>query len=158
LTLRLMALAAERGYRVFLLGAGPGVGERAAAVLQARFAGLKVVGCFSGSPQLRHEPAIRQIVTAARPDILLVAYGHPAQDLWIARNQAFLQVPLAMGVGGVFDYLAGEVRRAPPWLRRLGLEWAYRLLMQPKRWRRIIDAVPVFMLALLWQRHGARRG
>jgi N-acetylglucosaminyldiphosphoundecaprenol N-acetyl-beta-D-mannosaminyltransferase len=152
-----MALAAERGYRVFLLGAGPGVAERAATILQARYPGLTIAGCFGGTPQPRHEPAIRQIIAGARPDMLLVAYGHPAQDVWIARNQPYLQVPLAMGVGGVFDYLAGEVRRAPPWLRRLGLEWAYRLAMQPRRWRRIIDAVPVFLCTLLFRRKGAQR-
>jgi N-acetylglucosaminyldiphosphoundecaprenol N-acetyl-beta-D-mannosaminyltransferase len=99
---------------------------------------------------------LRQIITAARPDILLVAYGHPRQDLWIARNQPFLQIPVAMGVGGVFDYLSGRVPLAPAWLRRLGLEWLYRLFHQPQRWRRILVAVPLFAWTVV--RAGARAG
>ncbi|NJL34036.1 MAG: WecB/TagA/CpsF family glycosyltransferase, partial [Chloroflexaceae bacterium] len=95
---------------------------------------------------------LRQLLAAARPDVLFVAYGHPAQDLWIARNQPTLQIPLAMGVGGVFDYLSGRVPLAPAWLRRLGLEWLFRLIVQPRRWRRILVAVPLFLWAV-W-RHG----
>lgn len=144
LTQRLAALAAERGYRVFFLGAAPGVAEAAAGALAARHPGLQIAGCFAGSPAPRHEPFLRQLVAAARPDILLVAYGHPRQDLWIARNQPSIGVPVAIGVGGVFDYLSGRVPRAPALLRRLGLEWLYRLARQPARWPRIVDAVPRF--------------
>jgi len=149
LSARLAGLAAARGYRLFLLGAAPGVAEAAAAALQARFPGLIVAGTFAGSPHPRHEPFLRQIVAAARPHILLVAYGHPRQDLWIARNQPALQVPLAMGVGGTLDELAGVVPQAPAWMHRLGLKWLFRLLVQPQRWRRILDAVPLFLWALL---------
>jgi N-acetylglucosaminyldiphosphoundecaprenol N-acetyl-beta-D-mannosaminyltransferase len=80
-----------------------------------------------------------------------VAYGHPAQDLWIARNQPILRVPVAIGVGGVFDYLAGEASLAPGWVRRIGLEWLYRLIRQPQRWRRILVAVPLFLWAVIRQ-------
>lgn len=152
LSVRLAELAAAKGYRLFLLGAAPGVAEAAAAALRARFPGLTIAGCHAGSPDPRDEPAIRQIVAAAAPHILLVAYGHPRQDLWIARNQPALQVPVAIGVGGVFDYLSGRVPRAPSWLRRLGLEWAYRLVRQPRRWRRIVTAVPHFLLMVLFDR------
>jgi len=149
LTHRLAALSAQRGYRLFLLGAAPGVAEAAAAALQARYAGLRIAGTFAGSPAARHEPFLRQLIAAAQPDILLVAYGHPRQDLWIARNQPYLGIPLAVGVGGVFDYLAGRVPRAPRWMRRLGLEWLYRLVRQPARWHRIVDAVPRFIWAVV---------
>lgn len=149
LTRRMAEMAAARGWRVFLLGAAPGVAEQAAAVLTARSPGLQVAGCFAGSPHPRHEPFLRQIITAARPDILLVAYGHPAQDLWIARNQPHLRVPVAMGVGGVFDYLSGRVPLAPAWVRRTGLEWLYRLVRQPRRWRRILTAVVLFSWAVV---------
>jgi N-acetylglucosaminyldiphosphoundecaprenol N-acetyl-beta-D-mannosaminyltransferase len=145
LTLRLAEEAARRGWRLFLLGAAPGVAERTAEVLRGRFPGLLVVGCHAGSPAPTDEPGIRALIRAARPDLLLVAYGHPRQDLWIARNQPLLRVPLAMGVGGVFDYLSGQVPRAPAWLRHLGLEWLYRLARQPRRWRRIVTAVPLFL-------------
>lgn len=150
----LAALAAERGYRLFLLGAAPGVADTAAAVLRERYPGITIAGCFAGSPSPRHEPFLHQLITAARPDMLLVAYGHPRQDIWIARNQPVLNVPLAMGVGGVFDYLAGVVPLAPRPVRALGLEWLYRLVRQPHRWRRIVVAVPLFSLAVL--RHGRR--
>ncbi|GAB4192375.1 MAG: WecB/TagA/CpsF family glycosyltransferase [Roseiflexaceae bacterium] len=144
---RIAAEAARRGWSLFLLGAGPGVAEQAAAALQARNPGLRIAGCYAGSPQPADEPAIRARITEARPDVLLVAYGHPAQDLWIARNQPLLRVPVALGVGGALDYIAGAVPRAPALLRRLGLEWLYRLLRQPWRWRRILTAVPLFLWA-----------
>lgn len=149
LTRRIAELAAQKGYRLFLLGATPGVAQQAAAVLIAQSPGLTIAGCFAGSPAPRHEPFLRQIIAAARPDVLLVAYGHPAQDLWIARNQPFLRIPVAIGVGGVFDYLAGRIPLAPTWIRRLGLEWLYRLCHQPRRWRRILVAVPYFTWAVL---------
>src|SRR6266545_2820311 len=135
---RLAALAAARGWSLFLLGAAPGVAERAAEALR------------------RAQPAMRARIAAARPDVLLVAYGHPAQDLWIARNQPLLRVPVAIGSGGTFDYLAGVAPRAPAWVRRLGLEWLYRLLRQPRRWRRILVAVPLFLWAALREGQPAR--
>jgi N-acetylglucosaminyldiphosphoundecaprenol N-acetyl-beta-D-mannosaminyltransferase len=149
---RIASEAAARGWSLYLLGAAPGVAERAAAALCRAHPGLRVVGCYAGSPRAADEPAIRARIAQARPDVLLVAYGHPAQDLWIARNQPYLRVPVAIGVGGAFDYLAGAVPRAPAWLRRLGLEWLYRLIRQPWRWRRILDAVPLFLLAALRER------
>lgn len=144
LTQRLAGLCAAKGYRMFLLGAAPGVAAATATILQARNPGLIIAGTESGSPDPRHEPYLRQRIAAAQPHILLVAYGHPHQDLWIARNQPDLQVPLAMGVGGTFDYLSGRVPRAPAIIRRIGMEWLYRLIRQPQRWRRIMNAVPRF--------------
>ena len=152
LTEQIAASAARRGWSLFLLGAAPGVAERAADALRRANPGLRIAGCHAGSPRPADEPAIRSIVAAARPDVLLVAYGHPAQDLWIARNQPALGVPVAIGVGGVFDYLAGVVPRAPAWMRRLGLEWLYRLIRQPWRWRRIVEAVPLFLWAAARER------
>lgn len=149
LTQRIAEIAAAHGYSLFLLGAAPGIARQAADVLVGRCPGLRIAGCFAGSPLPRHEPFLRQLITTAHPDILLVAFGHPAQDLWIARNQPYLRVPVAIGVGGAFDYLSGRVPRAPAWLRRLGLEWLYRLLRQPRRWRRILVAVPLFLWSIL---------
>ncbi|MBC8078658.1 MAG: WecB/TagA/CpsF family glycosyltransferase, partial [Chloroflexales bacterium] len=149
LTERIAALCQASGRPIFLLGAAQGVAERAAHTLQRQFPGLRIAGCFAGSPAGRHEPFLLQLITAARPAVLLVAYGHPAQDLWIARNQPFLRVPVAMGVGGTFDELAGVVPRAPRWMQRLGLKWLFRLLAQPRRWRRIMVAVPGFVWAVV---------
>ena len=128
---RLMAFAAQKGYRVFLLGAAPGVAEMAAANLTGRHPDLAIAGCYTGSPHPQDEAAIAQTIhQAGRVDILLVAYGAPAQDKWIARNLPRLGVPVAVGVGGVFDFMSGRVKRAPGWVRRLELEWLYRLVRQ----------------------------
>ncbi len=140
---RLAERAAREGYRLFLLGAAPGVAEEAAAALIGRNPRLLVAGAYAGSPLPGEQPAIRTMIRAAHPDILLVAFGAPAQDLWIAENQAAMGVPVAIGVGGAFDFLAGRIRRAPRWIQRIGLEWLYRLVRQPSRWRRM-TALPRF--------------
>ncbi len=132
------AMSAREGYSLFLLGAAPGVAEQAAAVLSARNPSLRIVGTFSGSPAAEEEDAIIARVRAARPDILFVAYGAPRQDRWIHRNLERLGVPVCMGVGGTLDFVAGVATRAPRWLRRMGLEWLHRLILQPWRWRRMM--------------------
>lgn len=149
---RLAALAATEGYRLFLLGAGPGVAEEAAGVLQGRHLGLQIAGTYPGSPAPGEQAALAERITAAGADILFVAFGAPRQDLWIARNAARLPtVRLALGVGGVYDYVSGRVPLAPPLWRRVGLEWLYRLIHQPWRWRRQL-ALPRFVLLVLFQR------
>jgi N-acetylglucosaminyldiphosphoundecaprenol N-acetyl-beta-D-mannosaminyltransferase len=152
LTELIAARAADQGWSLFLLGAAPGVADRAAEALQRRHPNLRIAGCYAGSPRLADEPAIRSRIAAAQPTVLLVAYGHPAQELWIARNQPLLRIPVAIGVGGVFDFLAGTAPRAPAWMQRAGLEWLYRLIRQPRRWRRILIAVPLFLWAALRER------
>lgn len=144
LSCRLADLAARQGYRLFLLGAAPGVAQRAADRLLSDHPGLQIAGVHAGSPDPAEEASIIRIIHAAEPHILLVAYGAPVQDKWIARNLGRLGVPVCMGVGGALDYLAGAVPYAPAWLRRLGLEWLFRLARQPRRWRRIWRAVVVF--------------
>jgi N-acetylglucosaminyldiphosphoundecaprenol N-acetyl-beta-D-mannosaminyltransferase len=135
---------APHGWRFFFLGAAPGVAELAAARLAERHPGLVVAGTYSGSPRPEDDTATVAAVQAAAPiDILLVAYGAPGQDLWISRNLPRLDVRVAIGVGGAFDFLSGRVRRAPAWMRRAGLEWLYRLIRQPWRWRRQ-RVLPVF--------------
>jgi N-acetylglucosaminyldiphosphoundecaprenol N-acetyl-beta-D-mannosaminyltransferase len=148
---RLAALSAERGYRLFFLGAMPGVAEAAVQALRQRYPGLVLAGTHGGSPRPEDEQVIVAQVCAARPQVLLVAYGAPAQDHWIARNLDRLGVPVCIGVGGAFDYLAGVYPRAPSWLRRLGLEWLHRLITQPWRWRRML-ALPRFVWQVLWNK------
>ncbi|MBI2941737.1 MAG: WecB/TagA/CpsF family glycosyltransferase [Chloroflexi bacterium] len=146
LTTSLVALAAAEGYRVFLLGAAPGVAETTASSLRRRFPGLTVAGTFAGSPRPAGEAEIRAALAAAAPiDILFVAFGAPVQEKWIAHRLPTLDVGLAMGVGGVFDFLSGQVPRAPAWLRGLGLDWLFRLIVQPWRWRRQL-ALPRFVV------------
>jgi N-acetylglucosaminyldiphosphoundecaprenol N-acetyl-beta-D-mannosaminyltransferase len=145
---KIAAQGAAHGWRIYFLGAAPGVAEQAATVLGQRYPGFKVAGCYAGSPRPGEDDEIVGWVRAARPDVLLVAYGAPKQDLWIARNQARIGVPVAMGVGGSFDYIAGAVQRAPRWMQRAGLEWLYRLLKEPWRLRRQM-AIPHFMWLVL---------
>ncbi len=151
LTERLVAEAARCGWRVYFLGAAPGVAEQAAARLQERYPGLQVAGCYAGSPALAEEAALVARVREARPDLLFVAYGAPAQDLWLARNLARTGATVGMGVGGSLDFIAGITRRAPAWMRRLGLEWLHRLIRQPWRWRRQL-VLPQFALLVLLRR------
>jgi N-acetylglucosaminyldiphosphoundecaprenol N-acetyl-beta-D-mannosaminyltransferase len=137
---------------VFLLGAAPGVAERAAATLVRRIPSLQVVGAHAGSPVPEEDEAIRGRIQASGARVLLVAYGMPAQERWIARNLALLpSVRTAIGVGGVFDQLAGRVRLPPRFVHAVGLEWLWRLAFEPRRWRRQ-RVLPVFAALVARQR------
>ena len=142
------ALAAGRGYRVFLLGGAPGVAEAAGKTLAARHTGLVIAGTYDGSPADAAAPSILRRINASGADAVFVAFGVPEQERWIASHRHHLGALVAIGVGGAFDFLAGQVPRAPRWMRRLGLEWLYRLARQPWRWRRM-RALPRFALATL---------
>jgi N-acetylglucosaminyldiphosphoundecaprenol N-acetyl-beta-D-mannosaminyltransferase len=154
-------LSAERGYRVFLLGAEPGVADRAAQRLRELAPGAVIVGTYT-PPRWPFTPeqdaAIVAAIQAARPHALFVALGAPRQDEWIAQH-AELGVPLSVGVGGAFNFLAGETHRAPVWMQRVGLEWAHRLISEPRRlWRRyLLDDLPLAALLLLHQVTGRNR-
>jgi N-acetylglucosaminyldiphosphoundecaprenol N-acetyl-beta-D-mannosaminyltransferase len=139
----LSTLAARRGYRVFLLGGGPGVAEAAARNLEARDPGLNVVGIESPPSRAlsaaEHDAIVARI-RAARPDLLLVAFGQPKGELWLSGNIEALGVPVAVQVGASLDFAAGPIRRAPRWLQETGLEWAFRLYLEPRRLgRRYLD-------------------
>lgn len=140
--------AAEKGWRIYLLGAGPGIAEAAGVELERRYPGLQVAGCYAGTPSDADAPGIVARIRAARPDVLFVAYGAPKQDLWIARHKQELLAPAMMGVGGSLDFIVGAQRRAPAWIRRMNLEWLYRLITQPWRWRRQL-ALPKFVWAVI---------
>ena len=155
LVLMLAEASARLGYRWYLLGGRGDVAHRAARALSAQFPGLLVAGATAGSPRRDDDAATQAAIRAAgRVDVLLVAYGAPKQELWLDRNLADLEIPVGIGVGGVFDYFSGAVPRAPGWLRRLHFEWLYRLIRQPWRWRRQL-ALPVF--AALALGHAVRR-
>ena len=146
---RLAVLSATLGYRLYFLGAMPGVAEQAVAVMRTRHPDMVVAGIYAGSPRPEDEDDIVARIRAEQPHILFVAFGAPAQDHWIARNLEQLGVPVCIGVGGTFDYIAGIRPLAPTVLRRLGLEWLYRLITQPWRWRRML-ALPRFAWRVLW--------
>jgi N-acetylglucosaminyldiphosphoundecaprenol N-acetyl-beta-D-mannosaminyltransferase len=130
------ARAATRGHRLFLLGGAPGVGQRAAENLRARAPGLNIVGIEA--PILAdlgpdEEAALIGRIRAARPDILLAALSQPAGERWLARHCEALGVPVCAQIGAALDFAAGRVRRAPRWMQRIGLEWAFRLILEPCR-------------------------
>lgn len=147
----LAARAARLGWRLFLLGAAPGVAEAAAERLRAGFPGLVITGCHAGEAGPEGDEESLRLIAAAGADIVLVAYGAPRQELWIARNLARLPAGVGIGVGGAFDFLSGRVRRAPGWMRRLGLEWLFRLAVQPWRARRMA-ILPRFAFEVLTNR------
>lgn len=149
--------AATNGWRMFFLGAAEGVAEQASQILKVRYPELQIAGCYAGSPSLDEARAIIERINTAQADILLVAYGAPRQDLWIDQHQAALNVKLAMGVGGAFDFIAGIVPRAPMWMQQIGLEWLFRLYKQPWRWRRMLR-LPLFLYAVLRYRERAIGG
>ncbi len=137
LVIRMAPHAADRGDRWFLLGAAEGVAREVGSRLCAGNPGLEIAGTFSGDPSPQTEPEIRHRIHGASPiDVLLVAYSSPAQDLWIERNLPHLDVPLAIGVGGTFNFIAGVSPTPPEVVKRLGLIWLFRLLTEPWRWRR----------------------
>lgn len=149
---RLASAAPRLGASVFLLGAGPGVAERAAERLAGRHPGLQVVGAHAGSPAPDADDETVARIAATAPAILLVAYGMPVQERWIARNLPRLpSVRVAIGVGGVFDQLAGVVPPPPRLVHALGLEWLWRLAREPRRWRRQ-RVLPAFALLVLRER------
>lgn len=153
--------AAREGKKVFFLGAGDGVTKRAAEELQKRYLNLVVVGTESGGviERIRQgewrysDTKILDTLRQAKPDILFVALGQGKQEKWIADHCASLpSVKIAMGVGGALDYIAGAASWAPAWVRGAGLEWLWRLAHEPRRWRRIVNAVIVFPLVVLYER------
>jgi len=129
----LLAHAAERGYSVYLLGSEAGILSRARAEIERRHPAIRIAGTQQGFFAPSEEDAVVQRIAATRPDILFVALGTPQKELFQARHRDELGVPFTMGVGGSFDVLAGVRKRAPRWAQRGGLEWAFRLVQEPRR-------------------------
>jgi N-acetylglucosaminyldiphosphoundecaprenol N-acetyl-beta-D-mannosaminyltransferase len=132
----LCKLAAARGYRVYFLGAGPGTADAAARRLRAQYPGLKIVG--TESPPFRpmtseENAAFVNLIRAARPDILFASFSQPRGDFWVRDNYQAIGAPLCLQIGATLDFLAGRVPRAPRWMQKFGLEWAYRLYREPRR-------------------------
>jgi N-acetylglucosaminyldiphosphoundecaprenol N-acetyl-beta-D-mannosaminyltransferase len=147
---------AQRRSRVFFLGAAPGVAERAAAELRRRAPGLVVAGVHAGSAEPEDDAVSVARVRDSAAQVLLVAYGMPKQEQWIARNLPSLPaLRLAIGVGGVFDQLAGVQKVPPAALHAIGLEWLWRLAREPRRWRRQ-RVLPLFALLVLRKRFFGR--
>ncbi len=153
--------AAEKGYSMYFYGAAPGIAESAARALQEKHPALIVAGICSPPYQsiLDVDVALLDEIKAAKPDILLVALGNPKQDKWIGMYGRMLGVPVVIGIGATLDFIAGEVKRAPEWMQRAGLEWAFRFLQEPRRlWKRYVVDMFVFGLFFTRQWWFMRRG
>lgn len=175
---KIAQISSKKGYKIFLLGGFNDVAQKSAQILKQKFPTLNIVGTYEGKPHIK--PISKKIwqssykvkpsidisnenplmiknnfniikqITKSKPHILLVAYGCPKQDKFIARYKKYLNIPVMIGVGGSFDYIANQVSRAPQWMCTLHLEWLYRLIKEPKqRFDRIITAVIRFPWAVI---------
>ena len=150
-----------RGTRHFFYGGAPGVAERLAERLRARFPGLEVAGTHT--PPFRplseaEDAAVVAKIDESRADIVWIGLGTPKQERWMAAHLGRLEAPVMLGVGAAFDFHAGTVRRAPAWMQRSGLEWLFRLVSEPRRlWRRYLVLAPRFVVLVALQVLGLTR-
>jgi len=148
LTRNSFKLSIERPLRFFLFGGRPGIAEAAAENILSEFPGVEIAGCRNGYFSKDEEDDIVYQINSNRADILLVALGAPKAEKWIHEHKDLLNVKVCMGVGGTFDVLAGEVKLAPDFFRKNGLEWLYRLYREPWRFKRMLD-LPRYILLVL---------
>lgn len=146
---KLFARLSETGKTLYLLGAKPGIAEKAGENISAQFPGIKICGTADG--YFKDDAPVIEKINAAAPDLLLVCLGAPKQEIWMHNNASKLNVGLMMGLGGVLDVFAGTVRRAPESWQKLGIEWLYRLIKQPSRIQRMIK-LPIFLFAAVGAR------
>lgn len=151
---RLCALAAEKGYKMYFLGAAEGVAAKAAENLEKRFPGLQVVGTYSPPFGFEKDEAemekIKQQIKNATPHILIVGLGCPKQELFILHHKDEFGVPISLGLGATLDFEAENIKRAPKWMSNIGLEWLYRITQDPRRlikryWNDAVSIVPIII-------------
>jgi N-acetylglucosaminyldiphosphoundecaprenol N-acetyl-beta-D-mannosaminyltransferase len=153
---RMCAEAAHYGFRMFFLGGLPGAAIMAAHHLRLRYPGLRICGTYCPPKGFEKDPIelarIRSEVNIAAPDLLCVAFGAPKQEVWMQENRGKLQVGAILPVGAAFDTQAGLRRRAPKWTQQMGMEWFFRLVMEPRRlWRRYLVGNSEFIVLILRQ-------
>jgi N-acetylglucosaminyldiphosphoundecaprenol N-acetyl-beta-D-mannosaminyltransferase len=152
----LFRLGAAEGWRVYLLGASQEVIEAAREQIEILYPGLRIVGCRNGFFGPEEDESVVQGITEAAPDVLLVGRSTYTQDPWIAKYREQLKIPVMMGIGGSFDVMSGRLKRAPGWMRRLRLEWLYRLAQEPSRWQRML-VLPAFALKVMIRGENIRK-
>lgn len=156
---RLCAVAAKERLGVFLLGGRPGAADGAARVLKDRHRHLSIVGIdcppYGFEEDRKELKRINTKIEAASPHFLFVGLGAPKQEKWIYENIEELDVPISVGIGVSFEFVAGMVGRSPEWMQKVGLEWLFRLLIEPRRlWKRYLVGNPLFLWWVLKQRLG----
>ena len=153
LMIKLCEEASHKNWIVFLLGGRRGLVDKTKSVLELKYPKIKIIGCLEASPlsgdDLKTREEVLNIIGKEKIDLLFVAYGAPKQEKWIHRNINHLPVNVAMGVGGAFNYISGSVKRAPKWIRKVGLEWFYRLIAEPWRWKRQLKLIRFSYLVFL---------
>lgn len=149
-TPEIFEMARHHGWSVFLFGARKDVVERCRTRIDENFPGLQVKGIHHGYIKDTEEEMVIETINRTRPDIVLVALGSPRQEKWITTNAGRLNAKVCLAVGGLFDFIAGEKRRAPRWMRQMGIEWLHRFLISPRdKWYRIIVEIPWFLYRVL---------
>lgn len=156
LMLKIAEQASQKGWKLYLYGAAPGVAKQAARNLEKNFTGIKIVGTKHGFLSSKEMDEMIAHIKAQKPQVLFVALGAPRQEYWIREHLEELQVPVCMGVGGSFDVISGKVKRAPKIFQDLHLEWFYRLLKEPKRFKRML-ALPKFVLKIMQETRKKKR-
>nr|WP_269438337.1 WecB/TagA/CpsF family glycosyltransferase [Phosphitispora fastidiosa] len=149
LTTALFKQAVAKKYRLYFVGAKPGVAEKAAENIRNSYPGIEIVGTQHG--YFTDDNEIIKDIKNKKPDILLAALGMGKQEKWIAERVEPAGIPVSIGVGGSFDVFAGAAKRAPQWVQDAGVEWLYRLVRQPSRFRRMLQ-LPRFLVAVLLSR------
>jgi N-acetylglucosaminyldiphosphoundecaprenol N-acetyl-beta-D-mannosaminyltransferase len=152
---RLAARSAADGFSLYFLGGAPGVAQRAAVAMARRYPGARIAGTHDG--YFADDAAVAAAIRASGASVLCAGMGSPKQELWLGEHLAACGAPVGIGVGGSFDVLSGAVARAPELWRRLGVEWLYRLVREPRRWRRQL-ALPLFAILVLGESMGAAMG
>lgn len=145
--------AARSGWKIYLLGAAPGVADETVRIWLEKYPGLQVAGVRDGYFSTDEEEQVAAGIEAAAPEMLFVAMGSPRQEQFIEKYGKTMNVPVVMGVGGSFDVVSGRVDRAPVWMQKVGMEWTWRLIKEPRRILRMA-ALPRFMVLVLKQKFG----
>ncbi len=150
----------DEGWSHFFYGGAPGIAERLAECLQARFPGLQVAGAYCppfGELSIEEEYQVVELINSSGADVVWVGISSPKQERWMAKQRQSLHAPVLIGVGAAFDFLSGAKPQAPRWVQRSGFEWLYRFIREPRRlWRRYIQ-YPLFIVLIVAQRLGILR-
>ncbi|MCX5694949.1 MAG: WecB/TagA/CpsF family glycosyltransferase [Candidatus Omnitrophica bacterium] len=154
---KLCEVASQKGRKVFFLGGREGAATKSVEILVGKFPDLQVVGTYCPPFGFEHDEQenrkVIEIIQKAKPDILFVGLGAPKQEKWICKYKDQYQVPVSIGIGGSLEFVSGMVKRAPKWMQNAGLEWFWRLIMEPRRlWKRYLIDDPIFFWLVLKQK------
>ena len=145
---KIIELSNEKGYSIYLLGGMPGIAKKAKENLEKIFPNVNIVGLHHGYFDENEEKEVIKEINMLKPNVLFVALGAPKQEKWIKKHRQELKVDVATGQGGTYDYEAGRIKRAPIWIQKIGMEWFWRLLKEPKRIKRQM-VLPVYLVKLV---------